>query len=550
MHKLWGGALGAALLLSAAPALAAGMTLHLWMTEKGVEKLRSPDLKRLMQKHRNAWRSGSSYPDAGYSPSFFKQPKYYWGEESHWGPFQHAYLEQVKATCGGKYTTDDRCGQLVAHFMGAVAHGLQDETFDELFVEKVREMDGGGQELTDTGLDMIALVTHPSRVKAMPLPYYAPATDLEKVYQERMGFTPQQANKQQIIRAAIIMQAGHVGERFAALPTFRKHQKAMPWGSRNYLTAPGGVEHSGQATARLWEYLWDRLHGREGLAPERLTTVPAAGATNVAPDRRKTDSKVTVIFDRAIVPASVTEQSFFVVDPQGRNVPGHHRFIYVGAGKTRAEGHIAAFYPHEDLRWGTTYKVVLTNAIVDDRQKPVFAAGGHSFTFTTVAEPPYRTLRVGGLCLEASGKANNSPVVLARCSGTRAQHWIRDGQSRFHSREQENRCLDAIGSLTSILRKGTRAALYDCHGKANQKWHDGERGSLRWGLFKKLALTAGNVREGERPKLALYSGKPGQSWEVSKELGAAPPAAPPAPKPEAGRRVIHFGFTIKKPKGI
>jgi hypothetical protein len=538
--------LATALLLHAEAALGGGMALHLWQTEKGVEKLRNAELKRLLQKNRNAWMSGSSYPDSGYSPEFFKEPKYEWGEISHWGPFQHAYLDHVKSVCAGRTTRDAHCGRLVAHFLGSAAHGLQDQIFDELFVMKVEEMEGHGQEATDTGLDMILLVEHPSRLKAMPVPYYAPAEDLEKVYR-KMGLTEAQANEKQIQRARLIMQAGHLGERFASYPTYIKHKKNLPWGSKNYMKYVGGVEFGGQVTARLWEYLWDRLHGREGFAPNRLTTVPAAGATNVAPDHPKTDSKVTVVFDRAIIPSTVNENTFYLLDPAGKKVPGYHRFIYRKANATFAEGHVAAFVPSQHLQYNATYRAVLTSGILDDRNKPVLDAKGYSWQFRTQAEPPYRTLRVGDLCLEAEAK-KGAELRMARCSGAPTQHWLRDRDNRFHSRASENLCIDAVGSLKDLLKMRSRVVLWTCHGRPNQKWHDGERGSLRLGLLKKLALeVAPPVKDGARPRIRFYGGKDYQRWTLSKELGAAGGPAAVARAAEPARRAITFGGRVLKP---
>ena len=78
------------------------------------------------------------------------------------------------------------------------------------------------------------------------------------------------------------------------------------------------------------------------------------------------------------------------------------------------------------------------------------------------------TVRVANRCLDvfASGDANGTPVILYQCNRTDAQQWQIRGDGTWRN-PQSNRCLSTIGGRSD---PGTRLAVFDCAGAANQKW--------------------------------------------------------------------------------
>ena len=65
-------------LLTSFPAHSGGMVVHMFQSEKAVAQLEDPVLKQLLTDNSSALNSGTQYPDAGYSPSFYGQEKHVW----------------------------------------------------------------------------------------------------------------------------------------------------------------------------------------------------------------------------------------------------------------------------------------------------------------------------------------------------------------------------------------------------------------------------------------------------------------------------------------
>jgi len=128
--------------------LAAGGTVHIFMSELALDHVKDPELKALLEKNKKIVLWASWYPDSGYL-----QGNQY-GEFSHWSDFHNGYIDYIKNEVGPGNKDYDK---LVAHFLGAAAHGFQDQAFDMVFLAKTREADGTGQEELDRGLDMVCM---------------------------------------------------------------------------------------------------------------------------------------------------------------------------------------------------------------------------------------------------------------------------------------------------------------------------------------------------------------------------------------------------------
>lgn len=354
------------------PLWAGGMAIHMFQSEKALERIDDPDLKQLLTVHREAWISGTQYPDAGYSPGFLGQPSHVWGEASHWAPFILEYLTAVKAQCLGRYLSDPDCGRLVAHFLGA--------------------------------------------------------------------------------------------------PALYHHFKAqMPWGSRNYVRYPGGVEFGGKVVANFWHYLWRRLNDQPLPARAALTHLPAADAVNVAIDKRNTDIQISVTFDRYLIPASVSADSFIVMDEFGHRVRGRIG-LFADPSDDIANANMLYFRPNETLLPETRYEVQLSGAILDDEGNSILGLDGYRWQFTTEAVQSYVQLHSQDLCLGLRHYAPDDTtlaVELHRCRVTRHQHWYIDDSGRWHNRERPDLCLQPRGGNIRIAAVLEAAR---CSDNAAQKW--------------------------------------------------------------------------------
>lgn len=439
----------------------------MFQSDKAFQQVEVAELKSLLTTYRDAWVSGTQYPDAGYSPGFVGKPSHVWGEASHWAPFILQYMEVVKTQCQGRYTTDPECGRLTAHLLGAAAHGLQDQVFDALFVPKVNEVDHTDQRDTDPGLDMVLLMEH-NRKDFVPRHWYTPEAQLEDVYR-RMGFTPEQANRSQIHSTSLLSAAGNRGERLAAPLLYWHYKTTMPWGSRNYMRYPGGVEFGGRVTANLWRYLWRRLNDEPLPAQPAITLLPAANATNVAVDKRNTDMQISVTFDRYIIPATANRDSVQVVDETGHQISGRMG-LFAGADSTTAEASMIFFRPDEPLLPDTRYTVHLSGAILDEQGNSLFGLDGFSWQFHTEATRQYIQLQSQGRCLglrHYDPAATSLIAELQDCRTTRHQHWYADADEQLHNRERPDLCLQ---SVTMPASPGVRVQAATCRDGAGYAW--------------------------------------------------------------------------------
>lgn len=470
------------------PVWAGGMSIHMFQSDKAYQQLDESDLKTLLTTHKEAWITGTQYPDAGYSPSFFGKSRHVWGEASHWAPFILQYLAVVKEQCHGRYLIDPECGKLAAHLLGAAAHGIQDQVFDSLFVTKVSEVDHKGQETTDIGLDMVLLMEH-NRKAFVPKHWYVPESQLEEVYR-RMGFTHEEANRKQIHFTSLISAAGNKGERVAAPLLYWYYKSLMPWGSRNYMRYPGGVEFGGKVTANLWRYLWLRLNDLPLPRTPAVTLLPTAGAANVAIDKRNTDMQISVTFDRYIIPYSANRDSVQMVDEFGHVVAGRIG-LFASADSVTAEANIIYFRPDELLLPDTRYTVHLRGAILDEQGNSLFGLDGFSWSFTTEPAQHYVQLQSQGFCLglrHYQPEATSLVTELHDCRVARHQHWYTDEQGRVHNRERPDLCLEPMGN---ILSAGARVLAAKCSDNADQQWrYNADTGAIALVSDGRLGLGA------------------------------------------------------------
>ena len=117
-------------LLGAQPALANGQSTHLWITEHALTHLPDGELKDIVSDpaNRQMLRNGTMFPDGGYAVSDD------YGEIAHWEGFQSAYREWIENNYPQPFS--DAGAQHVAFLMGMASHGMADQVFDSLFMER------------------------------------------------------------------------------------------------------------------------------------------------------------------------------------------------------------------------------------------------------------------------------------------------------------------------------------------------------------------------------------------------------------------------------
>lgn len=391
MHKTLAGiALLGVSVAAVTSAGAAGDTTHGLMAVRSIGYVQTPALSELLQANRDAFRAGAHYPDAGYWARDAGVPGGDFGEVSHWERFINAYVAHVRSKPECALLADPRgpCAPLIAHLMGAAAHGMGDEVWDWLFEPLVTDhgevpdppvfSEGElgnyppGSLITsiEYAMDMVAIVDH---AMWADVPTSVPPTaDLVTVYKsmERDDIT-----EEGILAAHALQTSILVAERVGAALDSNRIREQMPWSSAHYYTESGGVLWAARAISGYLDALWRKLtqpspppprvvafhpdHGEEGVPAQWL---PAR--TSPGPYTGGGENRILAVMSNSLDPASVAA-AFRLIGPDGEPVAALTGFPRAGPYGAEDGTHSMLFYPASDLQPCTSYTAVVTMALLD-----------------------------------------------------------------------------------------------------------------------------------------------------------------------------------------
>ncbi|MDQ3231267.1 MAG: hypothetical protein M3Q07_05550 [Pseudobdellovibrionaceae bacterium] len=150
--------------------------------------------------------------------------------------------------------------------LGSLAHSLGDVNFDRHFVTAEAHHDHGGdidkaQSLTDPGCDFLAILEHKRGFKIPDL--NLPEDELLSAFAKggQVSVTAEDMKK-----GAAIQKLALVGEPLGSPFTYLYYKAKMPWASKNYVHARGGVNDTARRIAHAWELVWVRYHRQESTA--------------------------------------------------------------------------------------------------------------------------------------------------------------------------------------------------------------------------------------------------------------------------------------------
>lgn len=428
-RALVGSALAALALAGAAAerADAAGMVTHAWMAESGIAHVTDPKLRGLLAANAVEVGSGAAYPDSGYIVGGFYDGGDY-GEISHWERFVNGYVQHVRdkveaGECGEDLADPlGPCAGLVAHLMGAAAHGIGDEMWDWLFEPQFadRGEDPGGRHRIDDypghehlagvspdlahgaedleyeilhgrigpqdlgfpgdliysseyTMDVIAIADHRRLLWSPTLP---PIGDLLQIY-SKIGYD-------HIDAAGLI--AGHTAvngvlaaERLSLVEA-HSVRLDLPWTSAHMDDESGGVHDVGLAVAGYYEALWRKLHAPGGETPAPVVTSvhpepeergvptrwqPAKTEPGPYPGRGGAENRIVAVLSHALDSQTVTSENFMLLDAEGAEVPALPGFPRPGPYGNGDGTHTMLFYPAVDLEPCATYTARVTTGLRD-----------------------------------------------------------------------------------------------------------------------------------------------------------------------------------------
>jgi len=335
-----------------AGARANGVTAHAHITDLAIEELPPGELRDLMTDPalRDAYRTGSVFPDSGYAASDA------YGEIAHWEPFTQAYLDWMAAEHPPPYETDDE-RRLVLFIMGQASHGLADQIYDSLFMHRMRVLDGDDSHLDEYNEYWLVMEHEPG---IAPLTIWAPVPELPDVFAaEASGHRPE--------IATLEMGLGRIRGVVNILPTLARGSYArtwseLPWAATNYYieSTPGSLPHIATYVARYWQVLWERLHGTDPLNTPIIGTRPAEGAENHEVSPTSPEMRVMVVFGHGIDAMTLTRENVTLTSAEGTVVSAQPRFIY---GSSFANA--VLIDPEETLAFDTEYRVSVGTEVRD-----------------------------------------------------------------------------------------------------------------------------------------------------------------------------------------
>lgn len=352
---------------------AAGANTHMAMTREAVKKVSIPELRALLASHKRALICGVSFPDFGTAIDYgtFHKVKVGYGSAAHQPPFVEAYFKRVLSECGPDY---DECGRLVAHFLGVAAHGMEDDLYDELFMNKAKVLDPEGSRVNhDLWADEIFVVKYDPFYLAPP--YYLPVNDLVEVYRD-LGM---EVRRRDLRSGKFYHQVGAAALRGIAPYPYPHYAKVMSFSRDNIVTHPGGIDHTATVIARYWEILWKRLQGAPRSEEMILETWPHPAAIEHEWDHGSLYSRVTVYFATGMDKDSIDQSSFYLVGPDGKRLAATFRIEH-------EDDSFAVLIPGQDLEPGATYTAVITTGVKDMDGNPL--PQEHRWSFSTSKEKP------------------------------------------------------------------------------------------------------------------------------------------------------------------
>lgn len=350
-------------------AWANGQSSHIWIAENAKTHIEAGVLRDLVTDPalQQALINGAMFPDGGYP---LGDP---YAEIAHWEPFQNAYRDWIIAEYEAPWT--DEAAPHIAFLLGMAAHGIADQLYDSLFMERSRQEDteDGWGENFDMATDVVTM----ARLGPVEAPgHWLPARQLVDIYLAQTNHTVSEATLEEgqallrlAVNAVALMAANPDGvDTFAA---------EFPWAA-DHMDDPGQAGSPPGAAALLalyWESVWARLNGDSTALV--LASYPPNGGTLHPREVDRVQSRITLVFSEAVHQDSLASSHFVLSAEDGTLVPVNAWLFY------RDMSHVVHIAPESDLEADTWYSVAVGAGIrtVDGQT----TQGDWSFSFTTGA---------------------------------------------------------------------------------------------------------------------------------------------------------------------
>jgi hypothetical protein len=376
------GALGA--LAVEAPASANGNHVHLWVAVDAVGSVDDAELADLLAEPEllETLRNGANFPDGGYAVGDG------YGEMGHWEPFQKRYLEWIRDNYGPPWSDEGK--KHVAFLLGMAAHGMTDQLFDGMYLERHYVFDENSASAEWGNIDGVTDVCFAAKVgPVQPPETWVPADVLAELFAEA-GHQVAAATietGQSLVAVAVM----YSNDKSSDEGTVSKYMELYPWACSRMddPLVPGAPVTMGPAIAKYWEELWARLNGDESFAQPLLGTWFGKGEPWEQPrDAGSPDSWVSFAMPRGIDKGTLTEQSVAIVGPGGIPHPVTLQLYYGHAS------HLVNVRPNEDWAEAADYTVTISAPLAS--WDGAVLEGTREFAFSTGPAPSVEDVGLDG----------------------------------------------------------------------------------------------------------------------------------------------------------
>ncbi|MCK6551555.1 Ig-like domain-containing protein, partial [Myxococcota bacterium] len=333
---------------TAGEAHANGLTTHTWISLRAIELLPEGPLKTLLSDETLRQRvvSGTIFPDGGYAIGDG------YGELAHWEPFQLAYFEWIRDQYAPPFAAGTEAAEHVAFYLGLASHGIADQVFDSLYMERAKQLDASSD--WSKSMDEATDVVFASKTGAQAVPpQWVPFELFEQLFRTTGPHDVEAATMKSGTNLAGLAVAvvGMLGADPAAV---RDYSAQFPWATSHMtdVEIAGNPEHEAEVVAEYWQRQWARLHGD---VDDRLVlaTFPRDGALGHTRAASKVESRFSLVFARRLTRADVTPARFTLTDGAGVAHPFDVQLFYGN------DSHVVHVRPVEDLAADTEYTITV-----------------------------------------------------------------------------------------------------------------------------------------------------------------------------------------------
>lgn len=379
-------------LAAAGPAFACGQGTHIYAGLHAITHLpEGSDLRAILEDpDRLPWMiNGSMFPDGGYSPLANDD----YGEIAHWEPFQAEFMAWIRET----WPTDQCDPAALDHMalaLGMAAHGMADQVFDGLYLERAMLREPEDRDDRGQSVDEATDVAFMAQVGPMQVPVdVVPYDTLVGVF----------ARRGHDVKANTI-RSGHASLAFAVTTTstfgqdperVQRYVDQFPYATTHLddRTVPGAPVCLGEIIAAYWQALWERQHGRSTPDEDWLVwTWPAPGGTHAVRDHTDIDAQAAVVLGHNATVAAVSDASITWKAADGSDIPFSRRLYY------RNESNVLLLQPQADLAEDTVYTITIAGGMTSS--DGTVLPSDVSWSFTTGDTSPDPQVCPGGPTLD------------------------------------------------------------------------------------------------------------------------------------------------------